>query len=154
MSLTSLFSLYLILQKQWRNPKGAYACGVCGDSFDFPQPRPHERGGIYGKGPRVRMYTAEQVVEVMIQTTANHKGLFEFRLCPTHDPDKRATQECFDRHLLRMADTNSTGFAVDSDVDALYSPRGKDVYVRVRLPADLACSWCVLQWRWRAGKCL
>lgn len=36
-------------------------CGVCGDDYRLPTPRPHEIGGTYGNGVVVRKYYAGQV---------------------------------------------------------------------------------------------
>lgn len=47
-------------QVQWRVHGGR--CGVCGDPWDTPAPRPHEARGRYGRnGVIVRSYTQGQV---------------------------------------------------------------------------------------------
>ena len=66
--------------RQWQRNGGR--CGVCGDAWDQPQPRAGEGGGVYGKGVLVRSYARGQRITVSAQITANHKGYFEFRLCP------------------------------------------------------------------------
>ena len=75
-------------------------------------------------------------------SSANHKGWFEFRMCPNNDPTRRVTHECLDRHLLRLAD-GTTRLPVTSDM--------YDVTVSLRLPAGLTCSQCVLQWKYNTG---
>lgn len=81
-----------------------------------------------------------------LQLTANHKGYFEFRLCNLDaSPSVDATEECLDRHLLKIANTNSTRFR---DVDKYGSEM---ITVRVQLPADVACAHCVFQWKYTAA---
>ncbi|KAF8764483.1 hypothetical protein HNY73_022549 [Argiope bruennichi] len=61
---------------QWQRNGGK--CGICGDAWDAPKPRPNEAGGIYGKGIIVRNYKPGQEVKSIVELTANHKGFFEF----------------------------------------------------------------------------
>lgn len=56
-----------------------------------------------------------------------------------------ATQECLDRRLLKIAGTDSTKFR---DVDKYGS---ESITVRVKLPSDVSCRHCVLQWRYTTG---
>ena len=51
-------------------------CGVCGDDYNDPQPRANENGGKYGQGVIAATYTQGQVIEVIVQITAHHKGIF------------------------------------------------------------------------------
>ncbi|GFY71506.1 chitin-binding type-4 domain-containing protein [Trichonephila inaurata madagascariensis] len=46
------------ITKLWKINKGK--CGICGDAWDLPEPRPNEDGGKYGKGIVVRTYKAGQ----------------------------------------------------------------------------------------------
>ena len=46
--------------RQWRKNQGR--CGVCGDPWDLPEPRPHETRGRYARGIIVRNYTQAQVI--------------------------------------------------------------------------------------------
>lgn len=48
-------------------------CGVCGDDWRLPEPRPHERGGRFGRGVVTADYSEGQVVPVTIRLSANHK---------------------------------------------------------------------------------
>ncbi|KAK7075980.1 hypothetical protein SK128_004364 [Halocaridina rubra] len=54
------------------NKNGGH-CGVCGDEWSLPQPRPHERGGEFGRGIITANYNQGQVIPVTIQLSANHK---------------------------------------------------------------------------------
>ncbi|GBP71479.1 hypothetical protein EVAR_103364_1 [Eumeta japonica] len=123
--------------RQWHKNDGK--CGVCGDAWDQPAPRPHELGGRFGKGVIVRRYASGDALALKVELTANHNGYFEFRVCE----EPRATQDCLDRHLLRL----------DGRDAARYYPRdGNRVYeMRYRLPAGLSCAHCLLQWRYIAG---
>ena len=76
-------------------------------------------------------------------SAANHKGWFEFRLCPNNDVNQRVTQQCLDRYLLRLSDGSGTRLGITS---SMY-----DVNTRLRLPEGLTCSQCVLQWKYNTG---
>ncbi len=78
-----------------------------------------------------------------IQLTATHQGYFEFRLCPKKSADELVTQECFDRHLLELVD-GTTRFPV-TIVNPDY------LHPAVKLPDDVVCEHCVIQWYYRAG---
>ncbi|KAK7476987.1 hypothetical protein BaRGS_00031763, partial [Batillaria attramentaria] len=118
-------------------------CGVCGDPWNEPVPRENEAGGRYGNGIITRTYTPGQVMDVRVDITANHKGWFEFRLCPHNDPSTPITQQCLDQYLLQMADGSGTRYQLG----------GQTGYVdlKLKLPAGLTCSQCVLQWKYHGG---
>lgn len=120
-------------------------CGLCGDPWDAPSPRPNEAGGLYANGILVRNYTKGQVLTARVQLTAHHKGHFEFRLCPVIEPDVEVTQECLDEHLLPLADGSGTKY---------YLPHGSGngmFEVLLQLPYHLTCDRCVFQWIYSAG---
>ncbi|CAN7940817.1 unnamed protein product [Ixodes hexagonus] len=129
---------------QWVRNNGR--CGVCGDPWSMPNPRSNEAGGKYAKGIIVRRYKRGQVINAMVQLTANHRGYFEFRLCPVNNPSVAATDECMALHPLRMADdpTGSTRYMVTSG-------RSKEFNIKLKLPEDMTCSQCVFQWTYTAG---
>ena len=49
--------------RQWERNGGR--CGVCGDAWDLPAPRPGERGGKWGRGVITRTYTMGQTIKVL-----------------------------------------------------------------------------------------
>lgn len=118
-------------------------CGMCGDPYDEAQPRTHEIGGPYYKGYLVRNYTAGSEIEVTVQITANHLGFFQFKLCPVTGFDTEATQECLDKHILKLAGSESTDYYITNEI--------RDFTVKLQLPSDLECEHCVMQWRYHAG---
>ena len=88
-------------ERQWEQNGGR--CGVCGDPWDLPAPRDGESGGKYGLGVITRSYSPGQSIRVSTHITANHKGYFQFSLCPEADTAVPVTQGCLDRHLLRIS---------------------------------------------------
>lgn len=121
------------------------------------QPRPHEAGGKYGNGIIVRKYKKASIITIRVELTANHKGHFEFRVCPNNAPHRVATQECLDLYVLRMAKNNNGGTYGDEPVmphETKYYPGvGSKVFeTKYRLPQDLTCTQCILQWRYIAGE--
>ncbi|XP_042869962.1 uncharacterized protein LOC122251841 [Penaeus japonicus] len=119
-------------------------CGVCGDDWADPQPRDNEAGGTYGTGLITANFTKGQEMAIEVELTKSHLGYFEFRLCVNNDPSKIITDECLDENLLEMADGSGTKFFIDS-----YEATWK--YPIVKLPEDVVCTQCVLQWHYRAG---
>ncbi|XP_003745551.1 uncharacterized protein LOC100901357 [Galendromus occidentalis] len=115
-------------------------CGVCGDPWDVPTPRANEDGGRYGRGVIVRKYYQGETIDVSVDITANHNGRFWFRLCPA---DGEVNQECFDRHVLHIEGSGDSWELVNN-ATGLYK-------FRVRLPENVTCERCVLQWDWTAG---
>ncbi|XP_026733298.1 uncharacterized protein LOC113497784 [Trichoplusia ni] len=122
---------------QWSINDGR--CGVCGDAYNTPSPRPHELGGKYGKGYIVATYAPGEVITTNVYISAYHMGFWEFRICT--DPYDN-TQECFDQHLVEL-----------EDGETKYYPKDGSAYyeVKYRLPTDLVCDHCVLQWKYTAG---
>ncbi|KAG8199109.1 hypothetical protein JTE90_016246 [Oedothorax gibbosus] len=119
-------------------------CGVCGDPYNVPQPRPNEAGGKFGLGIIVRNYTEGQDIKVTVDLTANHLGYFEFKICPNNNPKSIVSQNCLDKYLLRMSDGTGTRFLVNSDH---LGPIG----IWLKLPPGLTCKQCVLQWEYIGG---
>ncbi|XP_033754405.1 uncharacterized protein LOC117337502 [Pecten maximus] len=118
-------------------------CGTCGDAYDGV--REHELGGKYGTGyisPNA-VYIQGQVMPVVVDITANHKGWFEFRICEAVDNNTPVTQSCLDQHLLTL-DNGGTQYNLAGNVK-------DDISIGVHLPPDLSCDHCVLQWWWETG---
>ncbi|XP_047475549.1 uncharacterized protein LOC125029613 isoform X1 [Penaeus chinensis] len=119
-------------------------CGVCGDNWADPQPRDNEAGGLYGTGLITANFTKGQVITVEIDLTTSHIGHFEFRLCVNNAPDKIITDECLDEHLLQLADGSGPFFTVPDFNEAYF-------YIDMKLPDDVECFQCVLQWHYQTG---
>lgn len=118
-------------------------CGVCGDPWNGP--RDNEAGGKYANGIIVRKYEPGQAIRVVVDLTANHKGWFEFRLCPNEDSSKPVTQDCLDQFLLPQAKTKELQYMVPSE-------NGRSlIKVDLKLPDNVRCRSCVFQWKYNAG---
>ncbi|GFR79420.1 cell wall integrity and stress response component 4-like [Elysia marginata] len=120
-----------------------YRCGTCGDPWDGV--RENEAGGRFATGQISRAYRQGAHINVTIQLTANHKGFFEFKLCPVNDASVKATQVCLDQHVLSLADGSGTRYGITTAMGS------RDMTVALVLPADVTCTQCVLQWRYHAG---
>ncbi|KFM62296.1 hypothetical protein X975_04030, partial [Stegodyphus mimosarum] len=128
------------ITRLWQVNKGK--CGVCGDPWDLPEPRPNEDGGKYGKGIIVRTYKEGQEFTAIVKIVANHLGHFEFKLCPVQEGIK-VDQDCFDKHPIALADGSGYNYNLGKQKGF--------VKVHLRLPKGLKCERCVFQWHWRAG---
>ncbi len=119
-------------------------CGVCGDAWDAIV-KPNEAGGRYANGIITGHYQSGASVEVRVEITANHRGHFEFRLCPHNNVNTPVRQECLDQHLLQVETRQGlqTRYRIGSRT-GIYN-------VRVRLPTGVICTQCVLQWTYIAG---
>jgi len=124
---------------QWEKNGGK--CGLCGDSFDIPTPRYHELGGMFGQGVIVSTYKQGSTISVTAKITANHRGYFYFRICNVDN--ERESDDCFNRYKLLTAS--------GTDTYELPSTDAKDYIMSLRLPSDLTCNHCVLQWTYVAG---
>ncbi|KAK7003047.1 hypothetical protein BgiMline_004473 [Biomphalaria glabrata] len=120
-------------------------CGVCGDPWNSV--RDHEAGGKYATGILVRKYNTGSVIDVVIELTANHKGYFQFRLCPNDAPNATITQACLDQYLLARTSDGATTLGVPAGD---YSKTMILVY-RLQLPKGVKCRACLLQWKYNAG---
>jgi hypothetical protein len=74
--------------------------------------------------------------------TANHKGHFEFRLCPLENKMELETEECFAKYPLKVEGGGTSYYLPQSTIG--------DFAVDVTLP-DIKCEQCVLQWTYVTG---
>lgn len=125
---------------QWSTYGGK--CGYCGDSYGDATPRRHELGGLYGDGTIVKTYKRGATIPITVTITANHRGYFYFKICNL-DQDQRESDGCFDRYQVLISDGSSTY--------TLPSTESKDYTLSIKLPSDLVCNHCVLQWTYVAG---
>jgi len=117
-------------------------CGICGDPYNGP--KPHEApGGKYANGIIVDTYQPGQEVQVTIEVTANHKGYFEFKLCPNNNVNMDPEQDCFDNNVLEVVNGDGKKFPIGSE--------SKNYYPKIKLPDGLTCSQCILQWTYVTG---
>ncbi|KAK4323853.1 hypothetical protein Pmani_005492 [Petrolisthes manimaculis] len=126
---------------QWQKNSGK--CGPCGDPWHLPQPRDNEGGGKYGRGVIVKTYKHSSVVILGVELTANHRGYFEFRICPHNQPNRPVSNQCLDKYVLKQENGEGPRY--------FPGPGAKKFYAKYRLPRDVTCQQCVLQWRYVAG---
>lgn len=87
---------------------------------------------------------------VRVELTANHRGYFEFRLCPNNAPKQVASESCLDKYVLRRVKTKDADETFHET--RFYPGTENKVYeMRYSLPEGLTCSQCVLQWKYIAG---
>lgn len=118
-------------------------CGVCGDPWH--ESRLHEPPGMYANGIIVRKYSPGEVIKVVIELTASHKGWMEFKICPNDDPKKTVTQDCLDKHVLQIADTRNSKHHITSENSY------QKIKLNLQLPPAVKCKACVFQWKYNAG---
>lgn len=82
-------------------------CGICGDAYDAPIRQHEAPHGRYANGIIVRNYNEGEIVDIEVDVTSNHKGYFEFKLCPNNNIQQDPDQECFEKcvvHFLNKLD--------------------------------------------------
>ncbi|XP_015518735.1 uncharacterized protein LOC107223546 [Neodiprion lecontei] len=128
--------------KQWSENSGQ--CGICGDDYALKQPRPNENTGTYGNGIIVATYEQGSWVNLTVMITANHRGYFNFNICPLEDgPEVIETEDCFEMYPL-ILDEGSYDYTLATSATGSYT-------ATVKLPDSLVCEHCVLRWHWRTG---
>lgn len=125
---------------QWNQNAGK--CGFCGDPYGEATPRLHELGGKFGQGTIVKSYKRGSTIPITVTITANHRGYFYFKICNI-DIDRQESDACFERYKIVISDGSSTY--------PLPSTQSKDYALSIKLPSDLVCNHCVLQWTYVAG---
>ncbi|XP_055849881.1 uncharacterized protein LOC129914585 [Episyrphus balteatus] len=116
-------------------------CGLCGDAYNLPTPRPNELGGTYGQGVIVKRYANQIQTNVGIRITANHLGLFYFNICNL-DEFGGESEACFNKYSLKLAD-GSFKLYIGSQTGW--------VNATIVLPEGLNCKHCVLRWTYQGG---
>ncbi|XP_022643343.1 extensin-like isoform X2 [Varroa destructor] len=133
-----------------RQRNNGMRCGICGDPFDSPTPRPNEMGGKYYTGIISDKYQAGQVRTITVELTANHRGYFEFKLCPVNGNPAKETEECLKNHPIEVVGEGRRQNESPYRYYVENSNRG-EFDVRLRFPKNITCSQCVFQWTYTAG---
>merc|ERR1711892_1346899 len=119
-------------------------CGICGDPADA-WPRQHEApGGRFANGLITRQYKPGQDIVVKVDVTANHKGFFTFKLCSNNDTAQDPRQDCFDKTILRVVPSGEDRYYLTTFNTGVFT-------LKLRLPSDVWCDQCILQWTYTAG---
>ncbi|XP_043481784.1 uncharacterized protein LOC122510899 [Leptopilina heterotoma] len=116
-------------------------CGICGDDYRLPIPRPSENTGEYGLGVIVQIYNSGEVINTVTNLTASHKGAFKFSLCPLETPKQLEEEDCF--LPLKLAD-GSDQYEIGESPAGIFD-------VQVKLPDGLTCENCVFRWEYITG---
>ena len=117
---------------------------MCGDNYADVRPRAHEFGGQYGQGNIVKSYWAGSELPVRVQLTANHLGYFYFQICNLDQNGRVETDACFEQNRILLVNGGDT-FRVPH-------PNAGWFDVTLRLPDNLRCNHCVLQWTYVTGE--
>ncbi|KAF0713143.1 hypothetical protein As57867_004483, partial [Aphanomyces stellatus] len=121
--------------------------GVCGDPYNGV--REHETGGTYGLFPTLgakaigACYKPGQTVDIQVQLTANHMGVFHFELCKLNGKHDKETEECF-----------QTLVQPNGEKEWKVPPGNQVFTIPTTLPAGVTCdgdSHCVIRWAYEGG---
>lgn len=150
-----------------------WRAGVCGDLVNGSE---HLKGGqYYNKGQIAASYFQGGVIDVETAVTEHHNGYIEIHICDVkHCPGMEISPKCFQEgHCKRLNragndDCESRNSTICGPMDPAHPSRwyfpcevhgtrmqGWRAYgpraARFRLPRNLVCDHCVLQWYWVAA---
>ncbi|KAG8228483.1 hypothetical protein J437_LFUL009348 [Ladona fulva] len=136
------FSSNIYINRQWNFNDGR--CGLCGDDYALPRPRPYENMGARSRGIVVEAYEEGAVIPVVATITASHKGYFMFNMCPLKNDLEWEEEECFAKYPLELADGSGYRYYLQTWDTGNYP-------MKLKLPEGLTCDRCVLRWHYVAG---
>jgi hypothetical protein len=126
------------LTRQWYYNKGK--CGICGDDYNDTTPRNNELYGKYGEGIIVKKYTSQDVIDTIVDITANHRGYFRFSLCNL-DKYKKETKKCFKPIKILK---KGYKYKLRNFRTGLFKSK-------IIIPKEYNCTHCILRWRYISG---
>ncbi|XP_054159539.1 uncharacterized protein LOC128957752 [Oppia nitens] len=127
----------------WNVNKGK--CGVCGDPYNGQRDNEVPNGKYAKQLVITRTYRSGDTIDVKIQITTNHRGFFEFGLCPALSKTVEVSQQCLDKYRPRVLNSQT------SDKYIVPTNRAETYRIRLKLPDGLVCDRCVFQWSYTAG---
>lgn len=116
--------------------------------------------GKYALGIIGKTYREGENITIIVDVTANHDGFFEFRLCQNDEKMANVTQKCLDKNRLVIFNNNeeeavrsrkTIKTALNRYKYFLASSNTGQYSVKTKLPDNLTCKYCVLQWRYHSG---
>jgi len=131
-----------------------YKCGICGDAYDAARPRENEWGGKHGKSGLIpRTYQQGSTIDLEVQVTAHHMGWFEFKICPMGPSDTMEPEQCFSStdSLMEFTDGTTRWEIPPGSEGSVPGKTGWWYSKAAKLPEDLSCDHCVIQWHWHTA---
>jgi len=140
-------------------PQCGNGAGICGDGGQWGEDSDLLN---YPRGPVTTLRSGE-IAEFSVTIAAHHKGWWEFRICDQHLDGSLADPEaCLNQHLLQRVPPEADCQVNDDRGDCQpldsrhperwYLPPGAGTYkMKYKIPADLRCTSCTLQWQWFTG---
>jgi len=123
--------------------KNGGKCGVCGDAAHLTN-QPHMDGGRYGNRIIGKTYKRGQTITVDVLLTASHLGYFEFRIGEFDNKDTSGDNEGkLNGYLMKLV-KGGTKYRITTNGRRAHK-------IQLRLPSNLSCKRCVLQWWYRTG---
>lgn len=125
----------------WEKNQGK--CGVCGDPY-HEKVQPHMDGGMYARGIITKTYRKGQIINVAAKLTMSHKGYFQFRIGAFDNSRTEGDETGRLKGQLLELTTGGTKFNITK-------MGHHDYHMQLKLPPQLTCQRCVLQWWYRGG---
>eukprot|EP00095_Tigriopus_kingsejongensis_P000887 maker-scaffold409_size180341-snap-gene-0.25 protein:Tk00887 transcript:maker-scaffold409_size180341-snap-gene-0.25-mRNA-1 annotation:"hypothetical protein DAPPUDRAFT_317372" len=128
-------------EHQWEVNNGL--CGICGDPYEGPFEH-QAPGGVYASGIIVEEYQAGQWIDIAIEVTTAHLGHWEFKICPNDNIHQDPKQDCFDEIGFLLTSGGVENYPLTTWDERLFK-------FEIKLPDQLTCKQCILQWKWVTG---
>ena len=119
-------------------------CGICGDPYDAKIKDHEAPDGKFANGIIVREFQSGDIMDVIVEITANHKGYLVFKLCPNDNVLLDPLQDCFDKLPLEVYPSHEQKYDLPDDLEREYQ-------LKLKLPDGLTCNQCILQWTYVTG---
>jgi hypothetical protein len=133
---------------------------MCGESATIPAAQRVYNPAAIPSISTLPVYAPGAEFGMTIQITAHHRGHFEFRLCDAallSDPTT-VTWACLNQNVLQRVSVPGEVSPVDVNHPERYylepecSPNyNKTIFMKYRMPANVTCERCVIQWWWITG---
>merc|ERR1712168_209376 len=106
--------------------------------------QPHMDGGRYGNRIIGKTYKRGQTITVDVLLTASHLGYFEVRIGEFDNKDTSGDNEGkLNGYLMKLV-KGGTKYRITTNGRRAHK-------IQLRLPSNLSCKRCVLQWWYRTG---
>lgn len=103
-----------------------------------------EYGSNFGKGDVTKIFSAGGSAEFEVDQSniQSENAYIEFKICPSNNSLEHEPQDCFDQHPVSLLEGGGYRYRLH---------RRNKARVKVKIPNDIVCNFCVLQYHIHEG---